>query len=362
MSSDNKNKNLLEKDLSIGNVSFNQKLIFARYLSIMLRSGLTISEAMDIIHEQATGKFKKITARIASSVKSGNSLSDSIKMFPNIFSNLMINSTYAGEVSGTLEDNLGSVAQQLEDEKELRTKIKSAMIYPIIVLIGTFILGMSMAFFVLPKITPLFEGMKMELPFTTRLLISISHAVQAHGLAIFLSIFSAITALVWLAKQKFSRPVTNYLTLHLPLIKNITRNYNLASFCLTFGTLLKSGISIDKALEISANTASNYYYRKNLLTVAKRTTHGSKLSSNLSEFERYFPNITISMIKVGEKSGNLEETLFYLSDFYKKEVDFATKSLSTAIEPIMLIGIGIAVATMAMSIITPIYQITGNVR
>jgi len=218
-----------------------------------------------------------------------------------------------------------------------------------------------MAFFVLPKITPLFEGMNIELPFTTRALIYGSDMIESHGLAIFLTIFFSISGVLWLGKQRFSKPTTNFFSLHLPLIKKITKNYNLANFCLTFGTLLRSGISIDKALNISAKTASNYYYRKNLLNIARRTTHGSKLSDNLSEYKDFFPSISISMIKVGEKSGKLEDTLFYLSDFYKKEVDFATKTLSTAIEPILLIGIGIAVATMAMSIITPIYQITGNV-
>ena len=355
------NKKTLDKDISLGGVSFTQKLIFARYLSIMLKSGLTITEALEIIYDQASGKFKTIVNKISKSVQSGNSLSESIKQFPNIFSNLMINSTYAGEVSGTLEENLKSIAEQLEEQQELRRNTTSVMVYPIIILVATFFLGMAMAFLVLPKITPLFEGMNMDLPVTTRALIAMSNLVEAHGVSLFLSIIFSFSFLIWLARRDFSRPVIHYLTLHIPLVKKITKNYNMASFCLTFGTMLKSGISIDKALQIAAKTVSNYYYRKNLITVAERTAHGSKLSDNLQEFDAYFPKLMISMVKVGERSGNLEETMFYLSDFYKKEVDFATKSLSTAIEPIMLIGIGIVVATMAMSIITPIYQITGNV-
>ncbi len=357
-----KKKSVLDLDFNLLKVSVNQKLVFARYLSIMLKSGLTISETLDIIHDQATGRFKKIVLNILESVQSGNSLSDSLKKYPKVFSDLFVNTTYAGEVSGTLEENLSNIADQLKDEKELATKIKSAMVYPIIVIVATIILGLSMAFLVLPKITPLFEGLEMDLPITTKLLILVSNQIQANGWQIMGGIIIFFVFFVWLIRQRFAQPTIHFIILKTPIIKRISYNANLARFSRTLAMLLKSGLNIDKAIDITKGTVNNYFYKKVLDKVSRRIAQGSTLSDNLSEHEKYFPKLAVSMIKVGERSGNLEESLFYLAELYDTEVDTATKALSTAIEPILLIGIGLMVGSLALSIVTPIYQITGNIN
>jgi len=348
------------KNFSIKGVSITQKLVFARYLSILLRSGLTITEALGIIYDQASGRFKKIVKEIAATVQSGNSLSSALNKYPKVFSGLFVSAVFAGESSGTLENNLSNIAQQLETEKELRAKIKSAMVYPLIVLVATFFLGIAMVFLVLPKITPLFESMDMDLPLTTRLLIWISNQAEERGFIIFWGLLGFILLCIWIIKQNFFKPISHFFALHVPVVRNVSKNNNLANFCKTFGTLLKSGLTIDQAMEIVKKTTPNYYYQRCLFRISKRIGQGSKLSENLSDYEKYFPKLAISMISVGERSGNLEEALFYLADFYKTEVDNATKALSTAIEPILLIGIGLAVGGMALAIVTPIYQITGG--
>ena len=355
-------KGILEANISLRGVNITQKLVFARYLSVMLKSGLTISESLDIIHNQSTGKFKNVVKAVLKSVEAGNSLSASLKKFSKVFPSLFISATYAGEVSGTLEKNLSNVAEQLRSEKELASKIKSAMVYPVIVIIATMVLGLAMAFFVLPKITPLFEGLKMELPLTTRLLIWVSNQIQAHGLLIFGGVVFLVALFFWLSKREFVRPFTHWFFLHAPIIKNISRNANLARFCQTLGTLLKSGLNIDEAFNITVDTVENYHYKTRLSKVSQRIGQGTKISENLEIYDKYFPRLVTSMIKVGERSGNLEGSLFYLAEFYEIEVDNATKSLSTAIEPILLIFIGLAVGVMALSIVTPIYQITGNIQ
>jgi len=354
-------KSLLEIEVPLGGVSLIQKAFFAKHLAVMLKSGLSIVEALNIAQDSTRGKLKKVLGGIMKSVRAGRSLSDSFSNYPKVFSGLFINATYAGEQSGTLEENLGHVAEQLEKEKELVSKVKGAMLYPIVVLAAAFILGLAMAFLVLPKIVPLFEGLKMDLPITTRALIKFSHLIQDYGLVFFLGIIIFIALIIWLAKQKFSRPVTHWLLLNTPIIKRITRNVNLARFCRILGTLIKSGINIDEAMEIASKTVGNYYYQRCLAKVSKRIGKGTKLSDNLAEFEKFFPLIVIKMIKVGEESGKLEDTLLYLASFYEAEVDTATKTLATAIEPVLLIFIGLVVAFLALSIITPIYNITGGV-
>lgn len=355
-------KSLFDTSIDFAGISLTDKAVFAKHLSVMLKAGLTIAESLDIVESQAKGKFKKIVGSILRSVEAGNSLSSAFAKYPKVFSSLFINTTLAGEASGTLEKNLDNVAEQLKKEKELVSKIKGAMIYPVVVMAGTAVLGLAMAFLVLPKIIPLFEGMKIDLPATTRALIWISHVVEKDGLAIFIGLTAFITAFAWAVRQKFAKPVTHLWFLYMPIIKTISRNANIANFCRTLGTLLKSGLNIDEALDITKDTVENYYYKQSLQKMSVRVRQGTKLSDNLANYEKYFPRLVTSMIRVGERSGNLEETLFYLADFYDSEVDIATKSLSTAIEPILLIVIGLVVGGLAISIITPIYKITGNVQ
>lgn len=355
-------KNILDLDISFGRVSLVQKALFAKHLSVALKAGLPIIESLEIARDSTTGKLKKTLSKVLEAVKSGSSVSKAFNRYPKVFSGLFIGVTSAGEASGTLVENLENISIQLEKEKDLLSKIKGAMLYPIVVLGAAFILGLTMAFLVLPKITPLFEGLKMNLPFTTRALIWFSNFIQNNGLIFFISIVFFVVFLIWLVRQKFSRPITHYLLLKSPVVKKISRNTNIARFCRTLGTLLKSGLTIDQSLEITKNTVGNYYYKKVLEQIVPRIGKGGKLSENLDQFSNLFPIIVTKMIKVGEESGSLEEALFYLADFYEVEVNNATKSLSTIIEPVLLIIIGLVVAFLALSIITPIYEITGNIK
>lgn len=353
---------LLESDISIGKINLTHIVLFAKNLSVMLKSGLTITEALDIIQDSTQGKFKKIVQDILKSIKSGHSFSQALALYPKVFSGLFVNTVYAGESSGTLVENLENTAWQLKKEKDLISKIRGAMLYPIIVLTAAFILGLSMAFIVLPKITPLFEGLKMDLPITTRALIWFSNFIQDNGLAVFLSLVVFLIFLFWLLRQKFIKPITHWLLFKTPIVRKIIRNSNLSRICRTLGTLLKSGLNIDQAMEITKNTVGNFYYRRALENVCRRIGKGTKLAENFMQFEELFPVMTTRMIMVGETSGKLDESLIYLSEYYEAEVDNDTKSLSTAIEPLLLIIIGLVVGFLALSIITPIYNITGAVK
>ncbi|PIR13583.1 hypothetical protein COV49_01645 [Candidatus Falkowbacteria bacterium CG11_big_fil_rev_8_21_14_0_20_39_10] len=355
-------KSVLEQDINIGGTGLAQTVAFAKHLSIMLKSGLTITEALGISLEGSQGRFKKIVGGVLNSVEAGNPFSKALSVYPGVFSNLFVSAIYAGESSGTLEENLENLAEQLKKEKELRSKIKGAMIYPILVMTAALVLGLGMAFLVLPKITPLLEGLRIELPFTTRALIWFSHLIESWGLVLFIGLAVFIAGIIWTVRQKFSHPATHWLFLNIPIIKSISRYSNLAHICRTLGALLKSGLNIDEALKITTNSTGNYYYQKSLEKIGERTSRGAGLSENFSQFEKLYPTMVIKMIKVGEKSGRLDETLVYLSDYYELEAENNAKTLSTAIEPILLLFIGLTVAFLALSIITPIYNITGGIR
>ena len=357
-----KKKSLFNADMAIGGVSLTQKAVFAKHLSVMLRSGLNVVEALKIASTSTKGKLRSVIINVLNSVQAGHLLSSAMERYPKVFSGLFVGATYAGEASGTLDQSLENVANQLKKEQELFAKIKGAMFYPVIILIAAFVLGMAMTFFVLPKIIPLFEGLGQDLPVTTRALIWFSHFVEAHSVSLLIGITVTLTTVIWLVRQDFAKPVTHWLFLRIPIVKNITRNSNLSRFALTLGILLKTGLHIDEALTITQNTLSNHYYKRALTKVNERVNKGASLSENLRRYEGLFPPMMNRMVMVGERSGKLEETLLYLAEFYQLEVDNDTKTLSTAIEPILLMSIGLIVGFLAMSIVTPIYNITGTVK
>jgi len=230
---------LLEIDVSLGGVSLTQKALFAKHLSVMLKAGLTITEALETTQESTKGKFKKVLAEVLHSVQAGRNLSDSFANYPKVFSGLFVNVTKAGESSGTLVENFENIALQLEKERDLVNKIKGALLYPMVVLVAAFFLGMGVSFLVLPKIVPLFEGLRVELPITTRALIAFSHLVQERGILLFFGIIASVAGIVWVVRQKFSRPVTNWITLHVPPFKKHYQKRKSCSFFKNSGNILK---------------------------------------------------------------------------------------------------------------------------
>jgi type IV pilus assembly protein PilC len=345
-----------------GRVSFEQKVLFAKHLSVMLRSGLTITEAIDISRDASSGAFARVLKSVLASVTAGNMLSSSLEEHPHVFSGLFVNVIRAGEMSGTLDENLENLAAELQKEKDLRNKILGALLYPIIILVATIGLGLALSFIVLPKIIPLFQGLSVDLPFSTRMLIEFSRFVEENTILLLSSIIAGIVLFVWTIRQKFSQPITHWILMELPIVSRVVRGANLARTALTLGLLLKSGFNTDEALETTANTVTNFYFRRALHKAAVRIRAGTTLAENLEDYPALFPRVVTRMIKVGEESGRLPDTCFYLSEFYESDVDTATKSLSTAIEPILLLVIGGMVGFLALSIITPIYDITGNIR
>lgn len=355
------NKKRKFNKIVFGRVSIKEKAVFTKNLSIMLQSGLTIIEALDILGEQSGGKLKIIIGHLRETVAAGNPLSSALAEFSDIFSGFYLNTVKSGEASGNLDENLRIISEQLIKRKNLVEKIRAAMVYPSIVIILSFALGIVVSYFVLPKITPLFTGLKMDLPVTTKALIWFSDLMRDYGGIIIALCFFGSLFLAWFLRRKIMRPITHFVILHLPIIGRISRLKNLAIFNRTFGMLLRSGLGADEAIAITAQTVENYYFKKSLKRISARIGQGANISNLLGLEHVFFPKLTISLVRVGERSGKLEEELLNLAEIYEADVDSATKSLSVMIEPILLVFIGIIVGGLALSIITPIYQITGNI-
>ncbi|MFA5022373.1 MAG: type II secretion system F family protein [Patescibacteria group bacterium] len=353
-------------EFSLGGVSLIDKVLMVKHLGTMIKSGINLNEALEVIADQTTSKkFKRIVNDILDKIKAGQSLANALARYPRVFDPLIVNIIKVGEESGTLEANLEYLASELEDRLELRRNIKAAAFYPVIVLSATLGLGLVLAYFVLPKITQLFKTLDFDLPLQTKILLWVADVMDHYGLYIIAGVIFGIIGFRILTKQNFFKPTWHWLIIKFPIVGTIIINYNLVLINRTLGILLKSGLTIDQAIVITSDTTANFVYQKKLKESLPQIQKGKRLSDIFSEFKQsrrspIFPLLVIKMIGVGERSGRLDESMTYLADYYEKEVDHTTKNLTTVLEPILLIFVGLMVGFIAVSVITPIYQITGK--
>ena len=328
---------------------------------MMIKAGLSLREAVVEVKEQTNSKkFKKVLGSVIRQLNNGKSLAESLSRHPDVFNKIFVNLIKAGEASGTLEENLGYLDSQLEKSYDLRKKIKAAMLYPIIILIAATGLVGVLSVFVLPKLIPLFESFNVELPLPTRILLWLIKSFQAYGFFIFGGIAFLVVFFAFISRFKPVKNINHRIILRLPIVGKLNKKINLAYFARTLGVLIKSGIPIVESFDITASTLNNVVYQKQVKKAALEVQRGEQIAKYFKARPRLFPSIFSRMISVGEKTGKLDESLLYLAEFYEKEVDDATKNLSTVLEPILLVIIGFIVGFIAVSIIMPIYKITHN--
>lgn len=347
--------------IELGGISTLEKVLFARHLALMLKSGLTITESLDVIADQAPhAGFQRIIRSLHAAVTNGNSLSKSLARHPKVFTPLMISLIRIGESSGTLDTNLEYLASQLEKEYDLKQKIRAAMLYPGIIFFATLALGGALSVFVMPKLVKLFEGLDITLPVTTEIFLSIAHFLAAWGVWVIAGIIVLTIILASIRKIPGIQRITHKILLRLPIAGHLALQSTMTRCTRTLHILLKSGLPIVEALAITRDAMSNAVYKDEISMAREQVEKGNLLGEALAERGAYFPKMVSRMISVGEKTGKLDETLHYLAGFYEAEVDTATKNLSTVIEPILLIIIGLIVGGLGIAIITPIYQLSGS--
>ncbi len=343
-----------------GTVSQKQLLFFTKNLSILLKAGSTLPESLLVLKDQAKGKLRYILTESHVAINKGQKFSDALRKFPHIFSELYTNVIEIGEETGKLDTNLDHLALQLEKNYTLKKKITNAMIYPAIVLVSGVAISMSIVIFIMPNITKLFKNFKIELPITTRILLAVSEFLQANGVVALAIFVGGIVIFAVLIRRPFIRPITHWIILHTPIVKPISMHLNTALFCRTLSSLLESGITIDEGLRICAKSSPNYYYKAFLTEAHGRIKAGDTLSSLLQQKKHLFGGTDTQIIGVGEASGTLVNSLTYCSVIHEDEIDNLTKNLAAILEPILLITIGLMVGFVALSILTPIFSITGQ--
>lgn len=345
-------------------VSFLEKLLFTKHLATMVKAGIPIAEALDTLVEQAkTRTFKNVLSSVLADIENGQALAKSLGKHPQVFDQFYISLIEVGEESGTLEENLEFLAKQLAKDYNLRKKIQGAMLYPALVFLATFIMGGFISLFILPKLVDFFEAFEVELPLATKILLFFANIMKNYGIVLFISAFVLLLLGYFTLQLSKVKSVWHRMILKLPLFGNLIVYEQLARFSRNLGVMLKSGVPVTRSLETTAHTLSNLKFKKDLLEIEKILAKGKNIGDTLEQKKfSEFPPLVAKMISVGEKTGKLDETLLYLGDFYEDEIDNISKNLTTILEPILLITIGLVVGFVALAIISPIYELTGSIR
>ncbi len=344
-----------------GGVKKTDLSVMCRQFSTMIDAGVTLVRCINVLAEQATNpKLKAILTDVQNEVESGNTLSKSLEKYPAVFDRLFIGLISAGEVGGALEESLQRLSQFLEKDVELRRKVKSAMTYPVIIMVFATMVVLGLMTFVLPKFMSLFTDLGIkELPGPTRILQACSNFMLAkwYWMIIFVVIFTVSIKLFM--RTKIGRRLFDRIRLKAPVFGTLNHKIALSRFARTLSTLLSSGVGILQAMETVAGAVSNDIISDALLEARARIREGDKIGEPLAR-SKLFPPMVVQMVGIGEESGSLDPMLSKVADFYEDEVDAALASLTSAIEPVLIVGLGFVVGFIVISLFLPLIAIIQN--
>ncbi len=343
-------------------VGFAETVNFTRQLSTMVIAGLTLPESLTILRSQTTNTvFSQMLQEVEHQIVSGGNLADALSKYPQYFSSTYIALVRAGEASGTLDQVLARLADILESQREFRAKIKGAMIYPIIIVIGMIAVVFVMMTMVVPKLTDLYKDFNIDLPASTRLLMAVSQFFVSYWWLLLLVGVGAGAGFSKWRKTPEGELLIDTLILKIPLFGELQKKIILTEFTRTLGMLTASGIHILEGLRILKGSLGNVVFRNAITDVAKKVEKGFALGETFAQYP-VFPPIVPQMMKVGEETGKLDDTLMKLSRYFESESEHMVKGLTTAIEPIIMIMLGVGVGFIVISVITPIYNLTSQFK
>jgi len=347
---------------SSSKMSDREQIIFAKRLSILIKSGVPIVSALGILEVQSSSRgIKQIIGNLRAGVETGRSLAQAMAA-GNVFGKFAINIVSIGEASGNLADNLNYLAEELKKRRELKRNIIGALIYPAFIAAATLGIVILLMAYVFPKIMPIFLSFKTDLPWSTKTLIAVSRVMQYYWIYFLVG----LAFVGFFGKAALKKPeiklVSDRILLQIPMIGSMIENYCVANFCRTLGLLLKSEVGIIQALQIVGDTSDNCAYKAAFDRLVEGTVRGETISEGMEKEAIIFPPLVSQMVGVGETTGNLSSSLMYLAEIYEDEMNNSTKNISTSVEPALMIFMGILVGFVAMSIITPIYGITQSLR
>ena len=340
-------------------VPLTEKLFFTKNLRVMIRTGVSLPRAFKILSNQAkNSKFKQTLNIISEKISKGKSLSESLGSFPKIFPDLYRETLRAGEETGSLEESLKILDNQMQREHDLKSKIKTAMAYPMIVLGMTILIGMFMMIFAVPNLKVAFEELNVQLPLSTKMFLSSADFLMKNWLGFILVIFILISvSILYLRTEKGKKSKSN-LFLKIPIVSKINKEANSSLALMILSSLLRAGVPVVRALEITSGALSNFYFKESLINASKIVEKGGKISESLKPYKNLYSPMVLEMMEIGEETGETSEILRGLANFYEEEVTNSLDRLSSTIEPILILIIGGIVGFFAISMLQPIFNIS----
>lgn len=342
----------------LNRVSFDELVIATRQLATMIDSGLVLSEAIDIlVNQQQNQNFKKVLEVVSRDIKSGLDLASAFRKHPTVFPSLYCSLVKAGEQAGNLDVILNEMANNLERDREFKSRVRGAMIYPVMILLMMVVVIGVMMFFVVPRLTSLYTQSEMELPLPTQILIGSSNFFIGYWWAILIVLVIGIIVFrKWVTTPEGKYNFDAFL-LKVPLVGRVIKGTSLTNFTRTFGLLTTAGVPILDSISIVAEVIGNSVYKKALMETKMGVERGLTMSAQL-QMVGVFPAIIPSMYKVGEETGKVDKVSFKMADYFESEADHLVKNLTVIVEPVILVVLGVGVAFLVLSIILPIYNLT----
>ena len=346
----------------VGGVKNSDLVLFTRQLSSMLSSGLTLMRSLEILKDQMQNpNMAEIVTTIINDVEEGKTLAQAIEKHQKAFSPIYISIIRAGEQGGLLDKVLARLADNLEKQEKLASTIKSALMYPVIVIVLMVVVMVIMMLFVMPQLSTLYLNLNVPLPLPTQIVIGLSTAMTT-----FWPIVLVALVLITFGYRKWSKTpdgtlIIDTLLLKIPVFGNLIGKTILAEFSRTLGLLVGTGTLVVQALVETADTTGNVNYKNAILGVSKQVEKGVTVGDAMSYYP-LFPSLLIQLVKVGEQTGKIDETLTKASEYFEREVNEAVKGLTTAMEPFIMVILGIGVAFLIISIITPIYSLISSIQ
>ena len=336
-------------------------LNFTNQLTVMIRAGISLQDSLESIGEQNENqKFKAIILDLKNRIEAGQSFSQALAEHPQTFSDLYINMVAAAEISGSLSGMLQKLAEYLDSEAETRSQVRGAMVYPVIIAVMAVVVTVFLLCFVLPRFTAIFAGKEHLLPTPTKVLMATSAFLRGYWFVILPAIGAAFWAFWYFIGTEDGRRWWDKTKLSLPLIKSLCQNLYITRSMHTMGVLTRAGVPILNTISITAQIAGNVIYKKMWLNVFEEVRQGKKIASSLSQFNLMPANV-VQMIRSGEDSGTMSDVLRDIASFYSRELKTAIKTVTSMIEPIMIVCMGVLVGFIAMSIILPIFKMSSVV-
>lgn len=350
----------LEEGFSFFNSVKTQELvIFSRQLSVLFDAQVPLVPALRTLGEQSSPVLKKIIMQLAMDVDAGAPFSQALEKFPKIFSFFYVSVVRAGEASGRLQEVLNYLADHEEKSYDLNKKVKGALVYPIFIVSALIVVGTVMMIFVIPQLTSVLEESGQELPFLTKIIISISSFIQTFWWLVILFIGGLIGGGWYMVNTAFGRSYWDEIKLNLPIFGTVFRKIYLARFSENLGTLIKGGIPIIQSLTITGDVVGNLVYKNVILKAREEVRRGSTIHSVFLT-EKYIPPMVAQMIQIGEQTGKIDILLSKLASFYQKDVDNIMDNITSLIQPVLVLILGAAAGVLVAAILLPIYNMSSG--